>query len=61
MTVIDPEHDLAIILLTNKRHSEIVEREDDKGLEFQGKLFGKYCRYRSSKFMDSDFSPFTHI
>jgi N-acetyl-anhydromuramyl-L-alanine amidase AmpD/CubicO group peptidase (beta-lactamase class C family) len=44
VTVIDPEYDLAIILLTNARHSEIVEREDDKGPEFRGKLFetGKY-------------------
>jgi len=44
VTVIDPEYDLAIILLTNARHSEIVEQEDDKGPEFSGKLFetGKY-------------------
>ena len=44
VTVIDPEYDLAIILLTNARHSEIVEREDGKGKEFNGKLFetGKY-------------------
>lgn len=44
VTVIDPVYDLAIILLTNARHSEIVEREDGKGLEFDGKLFetGKY-------------------
>ncbi|PKG97214.1 penicillin binding protein PBP4B [Paraglaciecola sp. MB-3u-78] len=44
VTVIDPEYDLAIILLTNARHSEIVEQEDDKGPEFRGKLFetGKY-------------------
>lgn len=44
VTVIDPAFDLAIILLTNARHSEIVEREDDEGVEFEGKLFetGKY-------------------
>jgi N-acetylmuramoyl-L-alanine amidase len=44
VTVIDPAYDLAIILLTNARHSEIVEREDGKGLAFNGKLFetGKY-------------------
>ena len=44
VTVIDPAYDLAIILLTNARHSEIVEREDGKGPEFSGKLFetGKY-------------------
>ena len=44
VTVIDPKYDLAIILLTNARHSEIVEREDGKGPEFKGKLFetGKY-------------------
>ncbi|GAC18926.1 penicillin binding protein PBP4B [Paraglaciecola arctica] len=44
VTVIDPVYDLAIILLTNARHSEIVEREDGKGLAFNGKLFetGKY-------------------
>lgn len=44
VTVIDPEYDLAIILLTNARHSEIVERGLDKGPEFSGKLFetGKY-------------------
>lgn len=44
VTVIDPAFDLAIILLTNARHSEIVEREDGKGIEFEGKLFetGKY-------------------
>jgi N-acetylmuramoyl-L-alanine amidase len=43
VTVIDPEYDLAIILLTNARHSEIVERED-KDPEFEGKLFetGKF-------------------
>lgn len=43
-TVIDPAYDLAIILLTNARHSEIVEREDDKGPEFSGKLYetGKF-------------------
>jgi N-acetyl-anhydromuramyl-L-alanine amidase AmpD/CubicO group peptidase (beta-lactamase class C family) len=44
VTVIDPAYDLAIILLTNARHTEIVEREDGKGPEFKGKLFetGKY-------------------
>ncbi|MEO9947534.1 MAG: penicillin binding protein PBP4B [Paraglaciecola sp.] len=44
VTVIDPEYDLAVILLTNARHSEIVEREDNRGPEFNGKLFetGKY-------------------
>jgi N-acetylmuramoyl-L-alanine amidase len=41
-TVIDPEHDLAIILLTNARHSKI--EGDDKSYEFKGKQFetGKY-------------------
>jgi N-acetylmuramoyl-L-alanine amidase len=40
--VIDPEHDLAIILLTNARHSEI--EGDDKDYQFKGKQFetGKY-------------------
>ena len=44
VTVIDPAYDLAIILLTNARHSQIVEREDGHGPEFSGKLFetGKY-------------------
>ncbi|MFT6897205.1 MAG: N-acetyl-anhydromuramyl-L-alanine amidase AmpD [Paraglaciecola sp.] len=44
VTVIDPEYDLAIILLTNARHSKIVERENGKDPEFSGKLFetGKY-------------------
>lgn len=44
VTVIDPAYELAIILLTNARHSEIVEREDGKGPEFSGKLYetGKY-------------------
>ncbi|MEP2652834.1 MAG: serine hydrolase, partial [Paraglaciecola sp.] len=44
VTVIDPEYDLAIVLLTNARHSEIVERKGNKGPEFNGKLFetGKY-------------------
>lgn len=44
VTVIDPAYDLAIILLTNARHSKIVEREAGKGREFNGKLFetGKY-------------------
>jgi len=42
VTVIDPEHDLAIILLTNARHSEI--EGDDKNYHFKGKEFetGKY-------------------
>ena len=41
-TVIDPEHDLAIILLTNARHSEI--EGGDKNYQFKGKQFetGKY-------------------
>ena len=42
VTVIDPEHDLVIILLTNARHSEVVG--DDKNYSFKGKQFetGKY-------------------
>ena len=42
VTVIDPTHDLAIILLTNARHSEI--EGDDKDYQFTGKQFetGKY-------------------
>ena len=42
VTVIDPEHDLAIILLTNARHSEI--EGDDKDYHFKGKQFetGQY-------------------
>lgn len=42
VTVIDPEHDLAIILLTNARHSEI--EGDDTNYQFKGKQFetGKY-------------------
>jgi len=42
VTVIDPEHDLAIILLTNARHSEI--EGSDKDYLFKGKQFetGKY-------------------
>lgn len=42
VTVIDPEHDLAIILLTNARHSEI--EGDDRNYQFKGKQFetGKY-------------------
>jgi N-acetyl-anhydromuramyl-L-alanine amidase AmpD/CubicO group peptidase (beta-lactamase class C family) len=42
VTVIDPEHDLAIILLTNARHSEI--EGDEKNYHFKGKRFetGKY-------------------
>lgn len=49
VTVIDPEYDLAIILLTNARHSEIVQVVDEDDPEvitekFEGKLFetGKY-------------------
>ena len=43
VTVIDPEHDMAVILLTNARHTPIVEDEDGR-LEFAGKQFetGKY-------------------
>jgi len=37
VTVIDPEHDLAIILLTNARHSEV--EGDDKNYQFKGKQF----------------------
>ncbi len=42
VTVIDPDHDLAIVLLTNARHSEI--EGDDKHYHFKGKQFetGKY-------------------
>jgi len=42
VTVIDPEHDLAIILLTNARHSEI--EGDGNNYQFKGKQFetGKY-------------------
>ncbi|TPV58583.1 penicillin binding protein PBP4B [Aestuariibacter sp. GS-14] len=42
-TVIDPALDLAVILLTNARHSPIVENEDGE-LQFTGKTFetGKY-------------------
>ena len=42
VTIIDPEHDMAIILLTNARHSDI--EGDDKHYEFKGKQFetGKY-------------------
>jgi len=42
VTVIDPEHDLAIILLTNARHSVI--EGNDKDYQFKGKQFetGKY-------------------
>ena len=41
-TVIDPEHDLAVILLTNARHSKI--EGDDKHYQFKGKQFetGQY-------------------
>ncbi|MGS2719309.1 penicillin binding protein PBP4B [Paraglaciecola aestuariivivens] len=44
VTVIDPAFDLAIILLTNARHSKIVERDEGQSPEFEGKLFetGKY-------------------
>jgi len=43
VTVIDPEHDLAIIYLTNLRHSPVVEDQDAR-LEFDGKHFdaGRY-------------------
>jgi N-acetylmuramoyl-L-alanine amidase len=37
VSVIDPKHDLAIILLTNARHSEIIG--DDKNYHFAGKSF----------------------
>lgn len=42
VTVIDPEHDLAIILLTNARHTQIVG--DENNYEFAGKGYetGKY-------------------
>lgn len=42
-TVIDPALDLAVILLTNARHSPIVE-EDEEKLQFTGKQFetGRY-------------------
>lgn len=42
VTVIDPVHDLAIVLLTNSRHSHILE--DELGVEFAGRRFetGKY-------------------
>jgi N-acetylmuramoyl-L-alanine amidase len=42
VTVIDPEHDLAIVLLTNARHS-IIEG-DDLHYTFKGKTYetGKY-------------------
>jgi len=42
VTVIDPEHDLAIVLLTNARHSKI--EGDNKNYHFKGKEFetGKY-------------------
>jgi N-acetylmuramoyl-L-alanine amidase len=47
VTVIDPQHDLAIILLTNKRHSAVVESIDNSGnrqLDFASGQFetGKY-------------------
>lgn len=47
LTVIDPEHDLAVILLTNMRHSPIRELRNDKGnnvIDFAAKQFetGKY-------------------
>lgn len=47
-TVIDPEHDLAIILLTNARHSEI--SGSDSKYQFAGKQFetGKYGSIISS-------------
>jgi N-acetylmuramoyl-L-alanine amidase len=37
VTVIDPQHDLAIILLTNARHSEI--EGDETNYHFKGKQF----------------------
>lgn len=37
VTVIDPEHDLAIALFTNARHTLI--EETDEGAKFKGKLF----------------------
>lgn len=42
VTVIDPQHDLAIILLTNARHSKI--EGDEKNYNFKGKQYetGKY-------------------
>ena len=42
VTVIDPEHDLAIILLTNARHSKV--EGNDKNYQFKGKQYetGKY-------------------
>lgn len=42
VTVIDPVHDLAIVLLTNSRHSPILE--DKLGVEFAGRRFetGRY-------------------
>jgi N-acetylmuramoyl-L-alanine amidase len=42
VTVIDPKYDLAIVLLTNARHSKIVG--DDKAFVFKGKQFetGQY-------------------
>ncbi|MBC3765660.1 penicillin binding protein PBP4B [Neptunicella marina] len=43
VTVMDPEHDLAIILLTNARHS-VIEEDEEGHIEFKGKTFetGKY-------------------
>ena len=42
MTVIDPEYDLAIVLLTNARHTPIEGSQEN--YEFVGKRFetGKY-------------------
>jgi len=42
VTVIDPEHDLVIVLLTNARHSKV--EGSDKDYQFLGKTFetGKY-------------------
>ena len=47
LTVIDPEHDIAIILLTNMRHSEVRNRVSENGnkqIDFAAKQFetGKY-------------------
>lgn len=43
VTVVDPAYDLAIVLLTNARHSEIVQTDEDS-FEFSGKQYevGKF-------------------
>ncbi|RPJ66828.1 penicillin binding protein PBP4B [Alteromonas sediminis] len=43
VSVIDPEHDLAIIYLTNLRHTPLVDNEES-GLEFKGRSYesGRY-------------------